>query len=71
MEPESSNSHSQELSSNPYPETNQPKFLETINCFGPFLILSPNLRLGLPKGIFPVGLPVKILKGILASSNPT
>ena len=31
------------------------------------LILSSNLRLGLLKGIFPVGLPVKILKVLLPS----
>ena len=32
------------------------------------LILSSYLRLGLPKGLFPVGLPVKILKALLTSS---
>ena len=32
------------------------------------LILSSHLRLGLPKGLFPVGLPVKILKAVLPSS---
>ena len=31
------------------------------------LILSSNLRLGLPKDLFPVGLPVKILKAFLLS----
>ena len=31
------------------------------------LILSSNLRLGLPKGLFPVGLPTKILKTLLPS----
>ena len=34
----------------------------------PILILSSHLRLGLPKGLFPVGLPVKILKAFLTSS---
>ena len=34
------------------------------------LIFSPYLRLGLPKGLFPVGLPVKILKALLPSSFP-
>ena len=29
------------------------------------LILSSHLRLGLPKGLFPVGLPVNILKALL------
>ena len=32
------------------------------------LILSSHLRLGLPKGQFSVGLPVKILKALLPSS---
>ena len=32
------------------------------------LILSSHLRLGLPKGLFPVGLPAKILKASLPSS---
>ena len=32
------------------------------------LILFSHLRLGLPKGLFPVGLPVKILKALLLSS---
>ena len=49
--------HSQGLSNNPYPGPNQPT-----------LILSSHLRLGLPKGIFPVGLPVEILKALLPSS---
>ena len=31
-------------------------------------ILSSHLRLGLPKGLLPVGLPVKILKALLPSS---
>ena len=29
------------------------------------LILSSHLRLGLTKGLFPVGLPIKILKALL------
>ena len=32
-------------------------------------ILSSHLRLGLPKGLFPVGLPVKIFKALLPSST--
>ena len=32
------------------------------------LILSSHLRLGLPEGLFPVGLPVEILKAFLPSS---
>ena len=35
---------------------------------GYILILSSHLRLGLPKGLFPVGLLVKILKAPLPSS---
>ena len=31
------------------------------------LILSSHLRLGLPKGLFPVGLPVKVLKELSSS----
>ena len=31
------------------------------------LILSSHVRLGLPKGLFPAGLPVKILKALLPS----
>ena len=34
----------------------------------PILISSSHLRQGLYKGIFPVGLPVKILKALLPSS---
>ena len=52
MEPRGSMPHSQGLSNNSYPEPNQPT--------------SPHL--GLPKGLFPVGLPVKILKALLPSS---
>ena len=32
------------------------------------LMMSSHLRLGLPKGLFPEGLPVKILKVLLPSS---
>ena len=35
---------------------------------GGSIILSSHLLLGLPKGLFPVGLPVKILKALLPSS---
>ena len=57
MEPGGSMSHSQGLSNNSYPEPNQP-----------ILILSSHLRLDLPKSLFPVGLPVKMLKALLPSS---
>ena len=56
--------HSQGLSNNPYPEPNQPNYPHIYPC----LTLSSHLRLGLPKGFFPVGLPVKILKAFLPSS---
>ena len=32
------------------------------------LILSLHLRIGSPKGLFPLGLPVKILRALLPSS---
>ena len=64
MEPGGSMSHSQGLSNNSYPELNQPNSLHSRLI----LILSSHLRLGLPKDLFPVGLPVKILKAILPSS---
>ena len=54
MEPGGSMPHSQGLSNNSYPRS--------------ILILSFHLRLGLPKGLFPVGLPDKILKPLLPSS---
>ena len=41
-----------------------------INCLSSILILSSHLGLGLPKGLFPVGLPVKILKTLLLSYMP-
>ena len=61
--------HSQGLSNNSYPETNQPQFpaLKPISSRS-ILILSSHLRLGLSKGLFPLGLPVNILKELLLSS---
>ena len=58
MEPGGSMLHSQGLANYPYHEPNQPISLKCI------LILSFHLRLGLPKGLF----PVKILKALLPSS---
>ena len=43
--------HTQEISNNPYPEPNQ--------------LNSSHLRLDLPKGLFPVGIHVKILEVFL------
>ena len=61
MEPGGLMPHSQGLSNNPYPESNQPNSRS-------ILILSSHLQLGLPKGLFPVALPVKILKALLIYS---
>ena len=49
--------HSQGLSNNPYPELKQTQFpaLIPISSWS-ILILSSHLRLGLPRGLFPVGL---------------
>jgi len=66
MEPGNSTPHSQGLYNNPYPESNQynsPHFSSRS-----ILILSSHLRPGLPKGLFSVGLPVRILKALLSSS---
>jgi hypothetical protein len=61
--------HSRGLSSNPYPESNQLIssywYLFSLRSI---LILSSHLSLGLPKGLFPVGVPVKTLKAFLHSS---
>ena len=59
--------HSQGPTNNLYPEPNQsivliPTYLRSI------LILSSHLRLGLPNGLFSVGLPVKILKTLILTS---
>ena len=68
MEPGGSMPHSQVLSDNPCPEPNLPN----INCidtyFFKILLMSSDLRLGLPKGLFPVGVPTYILKALLLSS---
>ena len=68
MEPGGSMPHSQEFSNNPYPEPNQPNYPAMIPISSrSILILSSHLRLGLPKGLFPVVLPVKILKVLVPS----
>ena len=64
MEAGGSMPHSQGLSNNPYPEPNHPNYSHLWSI----LILSSHLRLGLPKGLFLVSLPVKILKAFLPSS---
>ena len=64
MESRGSIPHSQGLSNNPYREPNQ--FIVWIpNLLRSILILSSNLRLGLPKSLFRVRLPDKILKALL------
>ena len=57
--------HSQGLSNNSYPVPNNP--IPRIDTYL-FKVHTNIVRLGLPKGLFPVGLPVKILKALLPSS---
>ena len=53
--------HSEGLSYNPYPELNQPgSHVLILISTRSILILTSHLHLGLPKGFFPVGSPVKI-----------
>ena len=68
MEPRGSMPDSQGRSNNPYPEPNQPNYPHISISSRPILILSSHQILGLSKGLFPVGLPVKILKALLPSS---
>ena len=71
MEPGGSMPHSQGLSNNSYPEPNQPNSPHNTYLFKVHSnIVLPSLRLGLPKGLFPEGLPVQILKALLPSSIP-
>ena len=67
MEPVGSIPHSQGLSNNSYPEPNQPNSPHWCSSRS-ILILSSHLRLGLPKDLFPVDFPVKIVKALLSSS---
>ena len=63
--------HSQGLSSNPHPELNQLNF-SYIPISLRHILLFSHLHLDLPKGLFPVGLPVRILKAfLLLSTLPT
>ena len=49
------------LPNNPYPELNQSKFFVLTPIYlRSILILSSHLSQGLPKGLFLVGVPVKI-----------
>ena len=59
MEPGGSMRHSQGLSSNPYPESNQPNSLPI--SLSSILVLSSHIRLGLRKGLFPAGMHMSTL----------
>ena len=67
MEPGDLMSHSQGLSNNPYPEMNQPKSLNGTYFFKIHSISVLPSTLGLPKGLFPSGLTVKIFEAPLPS----
>ena len=60
--------HSQGLSNNSYPQPNQPNQPIDTYLFNVRSNIVSHLRLGLPKGVFPVGLVVNILKALLHSS---
>ena len=64
MEAGGSMAHSQGLSNNPYPEPNQPNSSH-LYILGYFQIHS---NIVLPKCLFPVGVPVTIVKTLLPSS---
>ena len=61
MEPGGSMLHSQGLSDNPYPDSNQPNYPHWYLPISSrsILIVSSHLHLGLPIGVFLAGLPVK------------
>ena len=61
--------NSQGFSNNPYSEQTQFLVLTLISLRS-ILILPSHLRLGLPKGIFPLDLLAKILSALLSSSIP-
>ena len=67
MEPKGLMPPSQGLSNNPYPELNQYNSSCSFKVHSNILILSSHLRLALPNGLFPIGLPCKILKALLLS----
>ena len=58
--------HLQGLSNNPYPEPKKFLVLMHISLIS-ILIFSSHLRIGLPKGHFPEGTSVKMLKALLPS----
>jgi hypothetical protein len=61
MEPEGSLPRSQELTTCPYPEPNQPSPYPPSYLYKIFLILSTHLCLGLPTGLFSSGFPTNNL----------
>ena len=69
MEPGGLTPHSQKLSNNAYPEPKLP--IPRVDTY--FFEIHSNIvlpsSLGLPKGLFPVGLSITILKPLLPSSN--
>ena len=60
-------SRSHWLSRNPCSELNQSVSRIYTYFFNIHSNISSNLRLGLPSGLFPVGLPIKILKELYFS----
>ena len=56
------------LSNNHYPEPNQPNYPHWYISSRSIPVFSSHIRLGLSQVLFPVGLPVKILKTLLNSS---
>ena len=62
MEAGGSMTHSQRLSNNPYPEPNQPITCTDIYLFKVHSNIVFSSTPKLPKGLFPVGLPVKIVE---------
>jgi hypothetical protein len=61
MEPEGSLSHSQKPATCPYPKPFKSSPCPHPTFWRSILILSSHLRLGLPSGLLPSGLPIRIL----------